>query len=68
MMEVVANLIVSIVQGEQAENSLSQITSFYDILQTRFMDINSYVRSKVLQLLIKLAEYFNQNQLFIVAN
>ena len=56
MLEVVANLITNIVSNEPAENSLSQITNFYDILQTRFLDVNSYVRSKVLQLLIRLAE------------
>jgi condensin complex subunit 1 len=57
MLEVVANLISSLIGSNSNDNSLNQIQNFHEILQIKFMDTSSYVRSKVLQMLICLEEY-----------
>jgi condensin complex subunit 1 len=71
MLEVVTNLIMSVAvrsdedgetgadndtHGDDQELNKRQIDGFYDLLQERFRDVNSYTRSKVLQCLCRLAE------------
>lgn len=42
-------------EGEE-EQKMKQIKSFFEILFERYLDLNSYVRSKVLTTLIKICE------------
>ena len=57
MMEVITLLIQHIFSVDKSDQAISQIDAFYDILEVRCHDVNSYVRSKVIQCWIKLAEY-----------
>lgn len=56
MMEVFMHLIQFLFNSESNQNTISQIEAYFEIFQLRIHDVNSYVRSKVLQCLIKLAE------------
>ncbi|KAI8620435.1 non-SMC mitotic condensation complex subunit 1-domain-containing protein [Chytriomyces sp. MP71] len=56
MLEVIANLIHHQLSTNASEAAFSQMLSFYNILEERFADKSSYVRSKLLQILAKLAE------------
>ncbi|KAJ3406921.1 Condensin complex subunit [Chytriomyces hyalinus] len=56
MLEVFANLIHNQLSTNASEAAFSQMISFFNILEERFADKSSYVRSKLLQILIKLAE------------
>ncbi|KAI9330289.1 non-SMC mitotic condensation complex subunit 1-domain-containing protein [Obelidium mucronatum] len=56
MLEVFMNLIHLQLSTNPSEAAFSQMLSFYNILEERFADKNSFVRSKVLQVLLKLAE------------
>lgn len=57
MLEVVGNLILKLLAEDENGISKTQIDGFFDLLQERFRDVNSYVRSKVLQVLQRLSEY-----------
>ena len=57
VIEVCGNLIADLSkQEERSENHKTQINSFFDILVERFLDINPYCRSRVLQVLQKVCE------------
>ncbi|KAF0449771.1 Condensin complex subunit 1 [Gigaspora margarita] len=57
LIEVLGNLIIDLAsQEEQATNYISQINGFFDALDERFLDANSFCRSKVLQVYLKLVE------------
>jgi hypothetical protein len=57
MLELFANLIHGHLSTNSSETAYSQMMSFYNVLEERFRDNKSYVRSKLLQVLCKLAEY-----------
>jgi len=42
--------------GDQADNHKAQINAFFDLLEERFLDINPYCRSRVLQVYVKLCD------------
>ncbi|KAG0366325.1 Condensin complex subunit [Gamsiella multidivaricata] len=50
IVEVIGNLIAYLSEIEQTEQVKNQIDGFFDILEERFMDNNSYVRTKLLQI------------------
>ncbi|ORY51018.1 ARM repeat-containing protein [Rhizoclosmatium globosum] len=56
MLEVLMNLIHLQLSTNNSEAAFGQMISFYNIIEERFADKNSFVRSKVLQVLLKLAE------------
>ena len=57
VIEVCGNLIADLSkQEERNENSKTQINGFFDILEERFLDINPYCRSRVLQVLMKVCD------------
>ena len=57
VIEVCGNLIADLSkQEERSENHKTQINSFFGILEERFLDINPYCRSRVLQVLQKVCE------------
>ncbi|CAG8435255.1 1824_t:CDS:10 [Scutellospora calospora] len=57
LIEVIGNLIIDLVnQEEQALNYVSQINGFFDALDERFLDANSFCRSKVLQVYLRLVD------------
>ncbi|KTW31051.1 condensin subunit YCS4 [Pneumocystis jirovecii RU7] len=61
VIEVCGNLILGLFRlEEQSEDHKSQIDSFFDILEERFLDVNPYCRSKVIQVYIKLCELNNK--------
>lgn len=43
-------------QEERGENYKSQLNAFFDVLEERFLDINPYCRSRVLQVYVKLCD------------
>jgi len=49
IVEVVGNLIAYLSEVEQSDQVKNQIDGFFDVLEERFMDNNSYVRTKLLQ-------------------
>lgn len=60
MLEVIGNIITHLLETENDdESSLSknQIDSFFDIFADRFKDVHAHVRSKNLQVLLKLCRY-----------
>ena len=57
IIEVCGNLIADLSkQEERTDNHKTQINGFFDILEERFLDINPYCRSRVLQVLVKLCD------------
>ncbi|KAF8935517.1 armadillo-type protein [Dissophora ornata] len=50
IVEVIGNLIAYLSEVEQTDQVKNQIDGFFDILEERFMDNNSYVRTKLLQI------------------
>ncbi|RIA97299.1 condensin complex subunit 1 [Glomus cerebriforme] len=55
--EVIGNLISDIAQQEEnTPSNLFQVNGFFDILEERFLDVNSYCRSKVLQVYLKICD------------
>ncbi|KAI8917711.1 non-SMC mitotic condensation complex subunit 1-domain-containing protein [Powellomyces hirtus] len=56
MIEVVGNLIHNYLAAESTESAAQSLHSYYEILQDRFRDVSSYVRVKVLQVLMRLTE------------
>ncbi|KAG0259844.1 Condensin complex subunit [Actinomortierella ambigua] len=56
IVEVIGSLIEHLSQQEQTDQVKNQIDGFFDILEERFMDVNSYVRSKVVQTVLKLCD------------
>ncbi|KAG0004923.1 Condensin complex subunit [Entomortierella chlamydospora] len=50
ILEVIGNLIAYLSDVEQTVQVKDQIDGFFDILEESFMDINSYVRTKLLQI------------------
>ena len=57
VIEVCGNLISDLSrQEERSENYKSQINSFFDILEERFLDINPYCRCRTIQVFIKLCD------------
>lgn len=56
IVEVIGNLIAYLSEVEQTEQVKNQIDGFFDILEERFMDNNSYVRTKVLQVACQLCD------------
>jgi len=59
LVEIIGILIRDIAASTEegdAEQKSKQIKRFFELLMERFLDLNSYVRSKVLQTLIKLCE------------
>jgi len=55
MVEVIGNLVRHLLTQDGQEVARVQISGFFDILQERLRDVSSYVRSKVLQVLLVLA-------------
>ncbi|KAF9352012.1 Condensin complex subunit [Mortierella sp. NVP85] len=49
IVEVIGNLIAYLSEVEQTDQVKNQIDGFFDVLEERFMDNNSYVRTKLLQ-------------------
>ncbi|KAG0240937.1 Condensin complex subunit [Actinomortierella wolfii] len=56
IVEVLGSLIEHLSQQEQTDLVKNQIDGFFDILEERFMDVNSYVRTKVVQVVMKLCD------------
>ncbi|KAF3912955.1 hypothetical protein ABW21_db0205302 [Orbilia brochopaga] len=57
IIEVCGNLIADLTKEDERTNShKSQIESFYDVLEERFLDVNPYCRSRLLQVLSKLCD------------
>ncbi|KAF9438398.1 Condensin complex subunit [Entomortierella beljakovae] len=56
IVEVIGNLIAYLSDIEQTDQVKNQIDGFFDILEERFMDNNSYVRTKLLQVAGQLCE------------
>ncbi|CAG8544327.1 22071_t:CDS:10 [Dentiscutata erythropus] len=57
LIEVLGNLIIDFAsQEEQATNYISQINGFFDAMDERFLDANSFCRSKLLQVYLRLVE------------
>lgn len=60
ILEVIGLLIKELSTAEDsgdAEQQKRQLEGFYELLFERFLDLNSYVRSKVATVLIKTCEY-----------
>ncbi|KAK2812158.1 hypothetical protein FQN50_001515 [Emmonsiellopsis sp. PD_5] len=57
IVEVCGNLISDLSkQEERSDNYKTQINSFFDVLEERFLDINPYCRCRAIQVYMKLAE------------
>jgi condensin complex subunit 1 len=57
LIEVCGNLIADLSkQDERGDNHLSQINSFFDVLEERFLDVNPYCRCRAMQVFIKLCD------------
>lgn len=56
MIEVIGNVLKFLVKENGMGISKNQIYQYIDVLQERFADINSFCRSKVIQVLIDLCE------------
>ncbi|KAF9919096.1 Condensin complex subunit [Lobosporangium transversale] len=56
IVEVIGNLIAYLSEVEQTDQVKNQIDGFFDILEERFMDNNSYVRTKLLQITSQLCD------------
>ncbi|KAJ3146459.1 Condensin complex subunit [Geranomyces michiganensis] len=57
MIDVVGNLIHNHLAIENSETAALSLQSYYEIIQDRFRDVSSYVRVKVLQVLMRLTEW-----------
>ncbi|KTW27660.1 hypothetical protein T552_02101 [Pneumocystis carinii B80] len=60
IIEVCGNLISGLLQLEQSDDHKGQIDRFFDILEERFLDVNPYCRSKVIQVYLKLCDLNNK--------
>ncbi|KAJ3043566.1 Condensin complex subunit [Rhizophlyctis rosea] len=56
LLEVIGNLIHNFLATDNSDSAAKSMHAYYDILQERFRDVNSFVRVKVLQVLMKLTE------------
>ncbi|KAF9428681.1 Condensin complex subunit [Podila epigama] len=56
IVEVIGHLIAYLSNEEQTEQIKNQIDGFFDILEERFMDNNSYVRTKLIQVIGNLCD------------
>lgn len=58
IIEIIGHLIRDLMMSEESdeEQKTKQIKSFFGLLFERYLDLNSYVRCKVLTTLIKLCE------------
>ncbi|EZF11545.1 hypothetical protein H112_07356 [Trichophyton rubrum D6] len=57
VIEVCGNLISDLSkQEERSENFQTQINSFFDVLEERFLDMNPYCRSRVIQVYMKICD------------
>jgi condensin complex subunit 1 len=57
VIEVCGNLISDLSKQEEPnDNCKTQINSFFDVLEERFLDINPYCRSRAIQVYLKLCE------------
>jgi condensin complex subunit 1 len=56
IVEIIGNLIAYLSECEQTEQVKNQIDGFFDVLEERFMDVNSYVRTKLIQVIGTLCE------------
>ncbi|PSR82423.1 putative Ycs4 protein [Coniella lustricola] len=57
LIEVCGNMLIYLSkQEERGENYKSQLNAFFDVLEERFLDINPYCRSRVLQVYVKLCD------------
>lgn len=55
--EIIGLLIVDFGDMEELnESQLKQLESYFDLIEERFRDVNSYVRSKVLQVVARICE------------
>lgn len=59
IVEIIGLLIKDLIMTEEGENEqkMKQIERYFELLFERYLDLNSYVRSKVLATLIKLCEW-----------
>ncbi|KAG0065308.1 Condensin complex subunit [Linnemannia elongata] len=56
IVEIIGNLIAYLSEVEQTEQVKNQIDGFFDVLEERIMDNNSYVRTKLLQIIASLCD------------
>ncbi|KAG0292153.1 Condensin complex subunit [Linnemannia gamsii] len=56
IVEIIGNLIAYLSEVEQTDQVKNQIDGFFDVLEERFMDNNSYVRTKLLQIIASLCD------------
>ncbi|KAG0090671.1 Condensin complex subunit [Podila epicladia] len=56
IVEVIGHLIAYLSAEEQTDQVKNQVDSFFDILEERFMDSNSYVRTKLIQVVGNLCD------------
>lgn len=57
VIEVCGNLICDLTkQEERSENFKTQINSFFDVLEERFLDVNPYCRCRAIQVYMRLCE------------
>lgn len=55
-LEMLKNILLGYLMNEKTENSKNQIKSFFRIFEARFLDVNSFVRSKNLMVLEELCK------------
>ncbi|KAJ3056052.1 Condensin complex subunit [Rhizophlyctis rosea] len=56
LIEAIGNLIHNFLAMDNSDSAAKSMHAYYDIIQERFRDVNSFVRVKVLQVLMKLTE------------
>ncbi|KAF9920846.1 Condensin complex subunit [Linnemannia zychae] len=56
IVEIIGHLIAYLSEVEQTDHVKNQIDGFFDVLEERFMDNNSYVRTKLLQIIANLCD------------
>ncbi|KAF3941223.1 hypothetical protein ABW19_dt0206030 [Dactylella cylindrospora] len=62
IIEVCGNLIADLTkEDERTDSNKLQIESFYDVLEERFLDLNPYCRSRLMQVLSKLCDLSIKN-------
>jgi condensin complex subunit 1 len=56
IIEVCGHLLAELTKDDREETHKSQIDSLYDLLEERFLDVNPYCRSRLMQVLCKICE------------
>ncbi|KAJ3123736.1 Condensin complex subunit [Nowakowskiella sp. JEL0407] len=62
MIEILANIILYHLVNDSSPSAGTQLKNFLNIIKERFLDVNQYVRIKVMQVLIKLTQRHGENE------